>query len=64
MLIGGDIDLDEVVIGKICPEPQTYALFAGLGLLGFGLWRRLHALPIPSTFGDGCGQMASVDRYG
>jgi hypothetical protein len=39
----GDIDVDQVVIDTWCiPEPQTYALLAGLGLLGFGVWRRLN----------------------
>lgn len=26
----------------LVPEPGTYAMLAGLGLVGFGLWRRLH----------------------
>lgn len=41
--ITGDIDVDQVVIDTICPEPQTYALLAGLGLLGFGVWRRVRS---------------------
>jgi hypothetical protein len=42
--VGGDIDVDQVVIDTWCiPEPQTYGLLAGLGLLGFGVWRRLHS---------------------
>jgi hypothetical protein len=39
--IGGDIDVDQIVIDTFCPEPQTYGLLAGLGLLGFGVWRRM-----------------------
>ncbi len=41
--IGGNVDVDEVVIDTVCPEPQTYALLAGLGLLGFGVWRRVRS---------------------
>lgn len=38
----GDIDVDQIVIDTICiPETQTYGLLAGLGLLGFGVWRRM-----------------------
>lgn len=35
--------LDDIVITAIgvpVPEPETYALVAGVGLVGFGLWRR------------------------
>jgi hypothetical protein len=41
--ITGNIDVDQVVIDTWCPEPKAYALLSGLGLLGFGVWRRLHS---------------------
>ena len=30
------------VTGVAIPEPSTYAVFAGLGALGFVAWRRRH----------------------
>jgi hypothetical protein len=41
--LAGDIDVDQVVIDTFCPEPQTYGLLTGLGLLGFGVWRRMRS---------------------
>jgi hypothetical protein len=43
IVIAGNIDVDQIVVDTNCPEPQTYALCAGLGLLGFAFWRRHHA---------------------
>lgn len=33
------LGFDNIAV-TVVPEPSTYALFAGLGLLGFGVWRR------------------------
>jgi hypothetical protein len=40
----GDIDVDQVVIDTWCiPEPQTYGMLVGFGLIGFGVWRRMRS---------------------
>lgn len=32
--------------GFLVPEPETYAVVAGLGLCGFGVWRRLRRVTV------------------
>jgi hypothetical protein len=42
--LAGDIDVDQVVIDTWCiPEPQTYGMLVGFGLIGFGVWRRMRS---------------------
>ena len=37
-LNGGDVQLHSI---ELVPEPSTYAMIAGLGLMGFGIVRRM-----------------------
>jgi hypothetical protein len=46
LILGGNVDNSFKVASFAftpVPEPETYAMVAGLGLVGFGLWRRLQA---------------------
>ena len=38
---GGFNAVDNVIVGTVVPEPAGYAIIAGVGLLGFTLWRRV-----------------------